>query len=180
MNISSLAGTLAAVNANQVTSETLSKPLNATFDKILNVLTFGIYGSYKNSAAAEMKNDMLDIGAALIKWDPETPEIPLSLTLQDRDYEICDMPHGGIRLVDCASGESKEFENVSLTSMRDMIFFDLMTQPDFSEAMDNMVVRNFYYSRRYIGYQAGAGKRLRRRQQRHDSRLPWVGLCPGY
>ena len=128
---------MAAVNANQVTSETLSKPLNSTFDKILNVITFGIYASFKNSATSEMKNDILDIGAALIKWDPDTPEIPLSLTLKDRNYEIFDMPNGGIRLHDCASGESKEFENVSLKSMREMIFFDLMTQSDFADAMDN-------------------------------------------
>lgn len=62
MSIASLQHTLTAIGYGQVSRESLSTPLGKTPDKILKVLTLGIYGAFKESVAAEMKNDLLDLG----------------------------------------------------------------------------------------------------------------------
>lgn len=135
MSIASLQHTLTAIGSNQVSSESLSTPMAKTLDKILNIITMGIYGAYKTSVASEMKNDLLDLGKAIIMWDPASAEIPMQLTLDDRRYEISDLPQGGIRFREYPEGESKEIEGVSLFSLRNMIFSELMNHSDFSEAM---------------------------------------------
>lgn len=139
MSIASLQHTLTGIGASQVSSESLSNPLGRTFDKILNVLTMGIYGAYKESVASEMKNDLLDLGKAIMSWDPQGPDTPVKLTLGGEDYEISDMPHGGIRLQQRPGGACKEIDGVSLSALRDMIFSDLMNHRDFSAAMDRRI-----------------------------------------
>ncbi|MCD2511729.1 papain-like cysteine protease family protein [Comamonas endophytica] len=136
MSIAPLSKALTAAGAHQISSESLFKPLKTTLDKIINVITLGIYGAYKNDVASETKNALLDLGKALVKWNPDAPDIPVELKIDNRDYEISDMPNGGLRLVDCASGEKIEIDGVSLASMRDMILSDLMNHPDFSQAME--------------------------------------------
>lgn len=139
MSISSLQQTLAAVGSNQVSGESLLNPLGKTLGKIINIITLGIYGAYKQSAASDMKNDLLDLGKAIIKWDPDCPEIPVQLMLNGQRYEVSDMPYGGVRLHDCSGGESTEIDGVSLSSLRDMIFSELMNHPDFSDAMERRI-----------------------------------------
>lgn len=136
LDTSSLGKTLAAVNLGQVSTDRLANPLSKTFDKILNVLSLGIYGAYKNSLASAMKNDLLDIGVALTKWDTTRPDLPVKLTIDNRDYELCDMPEGGVRMTDCETGEAREMENISLASIRDMVMFDMLSHPDFAADMD--------------------------------------------
>ncbi|MBS7777913.1 papain-like cysteine protease family protein [Acidovorax sp. CCYZU-2555] len=131
--------TLTAIGSNQVSGESLLKPLGKTLGKILNVISLGIYGAYKQSAASDMKNDLLDLGKAIIKWDPDFPEIPVQLMLNGQKYEISDVPHGGVRLHECSGGESTEIDGVSLSSLRDMIFSELMNHPDFSDAMERRI-----------------------------------------
>lgn len=135
MSIASLGQTLASFSANKISGESLANPLSKTVDKILNVLTLGIYGAYKESAALGMANDLLDFAKAVALWKPDSPEIPVRLNISGRSYEIYDVPNGGIQVFDCASGEKEDIEGVSLALMRDMIFSDLMSYPDFSEIM---------------------------------------------
>lgn len=135
MSIASLQHTLTAIVSSQVSSESLSH----TMDKILDVFTLGIYGADKTGRASEMKNDPLDFGRAIIKWDPDFPEIPVQLTLNGRRYEISDIPQGGIRLQEYPEGQCKDIEGVDLRSLRDMIFSDLMNHADFSQAMERRI-----------------------------------------
>ncbi len=139
MSIASLQQTLTAVGAHQVSGEVLSNPLSKTFDKMLNVITLGIYGAYKSSVATDMKNDFLDLGKALLRWDPACPGVSVQLALHGEKYEISNMPDGGLRLLDCASGQEKEIAGVSLHSLRNMIFSDLINNPDFSKAMERRI-----------------------------------------
>lgn len=139
MSIASLQHTLTAIGSSQVSGESLSHPMGKALDKILDILTLGMYGAYKTGIASEMKNDLLDLGKSIIKWDPDFPEIPVQLTLNGRRYEISDTPQGGIRLQEYPEGQSRDVEGVNLRSLRDMIFSDLMNHPDFSEAMERRI-----------------------------------------
>lgn len=133
MSVSSLNQTLTAVSNLQISGESLSKPLSGKFERLLDMITFGIYGAYKKSSMKETRNDLLDLGIAFLKWDPARPDIPVSLTSEGKSYEISDTPNGGVRLSDRASGEAVEIENITISSIRDMVVLDLMSQPDFSE-----------------------------------------------
>lgn len=138
MSIASLGKTLTAAGAQRISSESLSKPLNKTLDKILNVITLGIYGAYRRSVVSEAKNALLDLGMALVKWNPADSAIPVKLRIENRDYELSDVPDG-IRLLDRASGEDIEVAGLSLASLRDMIFSDLMNHPDFADDMERRI-----------------------------------------
>ncbi|WP_347557735.1 papain-like cysteine protease family protein [Robbsia sp. KACC 23696] len=142
MSIQTLSHTLQSVAAGEVSGEKLTDPISSTLAKVLNILSLGIYGAYLTSGAAEMENDLLDIGKALMKWDPDTPDIPVQMRIGEQRYELSNTPHGGISLLDRDSGVSREIEGVTIESLRDMVFSDLMNQPDFSRAMEHRIFQD--------------------------------------
>jgi len=139
MNIASVGQTLTAVGAKGISGDNLPSPLNKTLEKILNVITLGIYGVYKKSLALEARNSILDLAKALIEWNPKTPDIPVKLKIAERNYELSDMPEGGIRLLDAATKEEMKVDGVSLGAIQNMILSDLMNHPDFSQDMERRI-----------------------------------------
>lgn len=140
MSVSSLNQTLSNINAlktEQLSGDHLLSSEKSALDMFLNVITLGIYGAYKNAQDNNMRNDLLDLGRAFLKQNPGQPDIPVSLTIRGKNYEICDMPDGGIRLLERESGKTSEFADLSIAGIRDMIFFDLLSHADFFEAMAN-------------------------------------------
>lgn len=108
MSIASVQHTLTAIGSSHVPSESLTTPPGKTLDRMLNIITTEIYGAYKQGIAAKMKNDLVDLGRAVMKWDPDCPKIPVQLKPNGQGYDIFDVPDAGMRLQEYPGGRCKD------------------------------------------------------------------------
>ncbi|WP_368640982.1 papain-like cysteine protease family protein [Castellaniella ginsengisoli] len=142
MSLQSLSSTVGALKPESVSTENLIQPKKSGMDIFLSVVTFGIYALYKSSAEEKTRNELLDLGKAFLQWDPARPDLPLSIEIRGKSYELSDTASNSVRILDTRTGSAKEIDGLSLKDIRTTIFSDLMHHQDFFEAMEQRMARD--------------------------------------
>ena len=142
MSLQSLSNTVGALKAESIATENLIQPKKSGLDIFLSVVTLGLYAVYKNSAEEKTRNELLDLGKAFLQWDPDRSDIPLTIQVRGKTYEMSDTASNSVRVLDTKTGRTQEIDNLSLKDIRTTIFSDLMHHQDFFEAMEQRVLRD--------------------------------------
>lgn len=144
MSISSISKAINSLTPESIDNQNGLTSNNKVLNIFLSIVTLGIYTAYKNASNEKPRNELLDLGCSLLKFDPDCQDVPLNVKINGNSYELYNTQKNSILIRNIKTGQSEEIDGLSLVNVRDGIISEVLNKPDLFDDMQERIRNNEY------------------------------------